>query len=224
MMLRLPGVLDADQLATVRRALEGAPFVDGRLSAGEMAESVKNNLELDRNAPQRDLLNRAVMGAVYADPRYQAAVLPLRAGTPIFARYTPGMAYGEHTDDPIMGAGAPQYRCDVTLTVFLNGPDEYDGGELVIRTAFGESRDRFEAGDAIVYPSSSLHRVAEVTRGERLVMVTWIQSLVRDPARRELLYQLWQARETVRGRAPQSEEAAQIDFAYVNLVRMWSEL
>ena len=224
MMLRLPGVLDAEQLASVRRVLDQADFVDGRLSAGKMAEGVKNNLELDRQAPQRDVLSRAVMGAVHSDPRYQAAVLPLRAGSPIFARYTPGMAYGEHTDDPVMGAGSPQYRCDVTLTVFLNGPDEYDGGDLMIRTAFGESSARFDAGDAIVYPSSSLHRVAEITRGERLVMVTWVQSLVRDPAKRELLYQLWQVRERLRGDLPGDDTTAQADAAYVNLVRMWAEL
>jgi PKHD-type hydroxylase len=154
---------------------------------------------------------------------YRSAALPLHVATPFYARYTTGMAYGAHIDDPVMGEG-DRYRSDVSITVFLNPPEAYDGGELVIATSFGEREVKLPAGHAVLYPSSSRHRVAEVTRGERLVAVTWVQSLVRDPARRELLHELNRARERLLRHSPDAPETAQVDSAYVNLVRMWSEL
>ena len=123
-----------------------------------------------------------------------------------------------------MGPAGGRYRSDVSCTVYLNGPDGYDGGELVINTTFGTREVKLPAGDAVLYPSSSLHHVAPVTRGERLVAVTWIQSMVRDAARRELLHELNQAREKLLVERPQAEETAQVDHAYVNLVRMWAEV
>ena len=123
-----------------------------------------------------------------------------------------------------MGGEDGLYRTDIAITIFLNEPDSYDGGELIIHTAFGEQQVKLPAGHAVMYPASSLHRVAEVTRGERLVAVTWVQSMVRDPAQRELLYTLNQARESLLRVSPESAEAAQVNTAYVNLFRMWSEL
>jgi PKHD-type hydroxylase len=155
---------------------------------------------------------------------YRNGALPLRAATPTYARYAPGMAYGEHLDDPIMGAEGLPYRSDVAVTLFLTAPEDYDGGELVVRLPFGEQRVKLPAGDAVLYPAGSIHRVSPVTRGERLVAVTWVQSVVRDPARRELLYGLNAAREALLARAPRAEETAQVNAAYLNLVRMWSEL
>jgi len=224
-LLRLPSILDRHELDTVRRLLMKAPFVDGRLSAGQVAQRVKKNLEIDRRA-ERELeqLNNLVMGKLVQHPIYRSGALPLRVAAPYYARYTPGMQYGDHVDDPIMGADGVIYRSDVSITVFLNDPDEYDGGELVINTAFGEQRTKFPAGDAVMYPSSSLHRVAEVTRGERLVAVTWLQSLVRDPARRELLHELNSVRERLLSGAPESEDAKLVNKSYVNLVRMWGDL
>jgi PKHD-type hydroxylase len=134
------------------------------------------------------------------------------------------MTYGEHLDDPIMGAEGQPYRSDVAVTLFLSSPEEYEGGELSIRTAFGEQAVKLPAGDAVLYPSGSIHRVRPVTRGERLVAVTWVQSLVRDPARRELLHGLNCARERLLRDRPEAEEAAQVNAAYLNLIRMWSEL
>jgi PKHD-type hydroxylase len=119
---------------------------------------------------------------------------------------------------------AQRFRCDVACTVFLNQPDDYDGGELVVRTTFGDTTVKLPAGDAVVYPASSLHHVAEVTRGQRLVAVTWIQSMVRNPQQREILYELNLAREQLMRSAPQSRETARVDHAYVNLVRMWAEV
>ncbi len=224
MMLRIPGLLSPDELQTVRRALANAEFVDGKLTAGKAAEKVKNNLELDRGAQVRDPLNRALVGSLYRSEEFRLGALPHRVATPIVARYTPGMHYGDHVDDPIMGPEGGKYRTDISCTIFLSDPNDYEGGELVIRTPFGEQRVKLEAGDAVIYPSGTLHRVADVTAGERLVAVLWIQSLVRDPMQRELLYNLGRARNTLLEKSPGTEECDAVDHAYINLVRMWSEL
>ena len=224
MLLRIPSVLDRAELDVLRLMLASAPFVDGKLSAGLAARRVKNNQEVDRHARELAQLNNLVMGKLVQHPVYRSAALPLRVAAPYYARYTSGMRYGDHVDDPIMGADGALYRSDVSITVFVNDPADYDGGELVIQTAFGEQLVKLPAGDAVMYPSSSLHRVAEVTRGERLVAVTWLQSLVRDPARRELLHKLNSVRERMLASAAESEDTKLINKTYVNLVRMWGEI
>lgn len=223
MLIRIPAVLDTETLAAVRALLARARFVDGKLSAGEAARRVKQNEEMDARDPLWEELNRRVMIPLTRHPVFQAAVLPHKVATPFYARYTAGMGYGDHIDDPVMGPG-PRYRSDVSLTVFLNEPENYAGGELTIRTTFGEHAVKYAAGDAVLYPSSSLHRVAPVVSGERLVAVIWAQSMVRDPAKRELLYELGQARESMLRERPEAEETKQVDRAYVNLVRMWAEV
>lgn len=224
MLLRIPGVLTQEQLGTVRKLLANAPFVDGKLSAGSAAKRVKNNEELDKDALQLEHLNNIVMGGLVQHPLYRSAALPLRVAAPYYARYTPGGAYGEHVDDPIMGIGGELYRSDIAITVFLNEPEKYLGGELIIHTTFGPNEVKLPAGDAVLYPASSLHQVVPITQGERLVAVTWVQSLVRDPARRELLYQLLQARDTLLRSSPSAPETAQVSSVYNNLVRMWGEI
>lgn len=224
MLLRIPAVLAPGQLDTVRKLVAGANFVDGKLSAGAAAQRVKHNQELDKRAQQMDMLNNIVMSSLVQHPVYRGGALPLHVAAPFYARYTPGMAYGDHLDDPIMGTDGVLYRSDIAITIFLNEPEQYDGGELVIRTAFGNNEVKLPAGDAVMYPSSSLHHVNQVTRGERLVAVTWVQSLVRDPARRELLYELHQAREKLLKISPEAEETAQVNTAYMNLIRMWGDI
>lgn len=224
MLITIPRVLSRAEVADIAGVLAAAPFVDGKLTAGFAAERVKNNLELERDSELRAQLAKLVMGRLYSNETFKAAALPYRASTPIFARYVPGMFYGDHVDDPVMGTFGQRYRSDVSLTVFLNAPASYDGGELVVRTPFGDQKVKLPAGDVVVYPSSSIHHVAEVTRGERLVMITWLQSMVRDPGRRELLFELSRARETLLRNAPQAEETKQVDRSYVNLLRMWSEV
>ncbi|MEJ2686389.1 MAG: Fe2+-dependent dioxygenase [Gammaproteobacteria bacterium] len=223
MLVHVPAVLDQSQLAMVWELLSGARYEDGRASAGLAAKRVKNNQELSVSDERMSALNRIVMGRLVSNPTYLNAALPHRVAAPFYARYAPGMAYGDHVDDPVMGSG-DRYRSDISITVFLSPLDSYDGGELVIQTAFGERRVKLPAGDAILYPSSSVHRVAEVTRGERLVAVTWVQSLVRDPARRELLYDLSIARDKLLENHPEADETRRVHSAYVNLVRMWAEL
>lgn len=224
MLVVIPAVLGKAQLEQTQSLLKNGQYVDGRLSAGTRAKQVKLNEELQADANRMDQLNSIVMGALMQHPHYQAVAMPVRVATPYYARYTAGMRYGDHIDDPVMGPPGGQYRSDISTTVFLNAPEQYDGGELLIRNDSGDQSFKLNAGDAIVYPSSSLHSVTEVTSGERLVAVTWTQSMVRDPARREILYQLYQARESLLKTRPDESETTQVDHAYVNLTRLWAEL
>jgi PKHD-type hydroxylase len=150
MLLLVDGVLKPDELALARAWLAEAPFVDGKLSAGAAARRVKANEERDRDAGDVERLDRLVMGALSRHPAYRNGALPLHAASPLYARYRPGMTYGDHLDDPIMGTGGVLYRSDVAVTVFLCAPEEYDGGELVIRTAAGEQKVKGAAGDAVL--------------------------------------------------------------------------
>ena len=224
MLIPIHGVLNQDQLSTVRKILDESHFVDGRLSAGVTARKVKNNQEIPQDAQVLNQLNNIVMNSLYNHPVYQAAVIPHRVATPFYARYGSGQFYGDHVDDPVMGPMNGRYRTDVSTTLFLNDPDEYDGGETVIRTHFGDNKVKLAAGDAITYPSGSLHHVAEVTRGTRLVAVNWAQSMIRDPAKRELLFELHKTRESLQKKYPDDDEVLKIDHSYINLVRMWAEI
>lgn len=224
MLITIPDVLNKNQLDHIQKVLNQSDFVDGKLSAGKHAQRVKNNEELSSNDRMLNELNNLVMGSLVQNETYQNAAFPHRIATAFYARYGSGMAYGDHIDDPIMGPAGATYRTDVSITIFLNNPDDYEGGELTINTSFGQQQFKLPAGSAIMYPSGTLHNVAEVTKGERLVAVTWCQSMIRDPAKRELLYNLNQARESLIDKDANSVETAQVDTAYINLVRMWSEL
>ena len=224
MLISIPDILDQTQLKQIRSILDVARFVDGRLSAGLTARKVKNNEEIPADAQELSQLNHIVMNSLYNHPTYQSAVLPHRLATPFYARYSAGKAYGDHVDDPIMGPLTGRYRTDVSTTVFLNEPDEYEGGEIVIRTATGSQQIKLSAGDAITYPSGSLHHVAEVTQGTRLVAVTWAQSMIRDPDKRELLFNLHKTRESLQKKYPDDEEVLKVDHTYIILMRMWAEI
>ena len=212
------------KLVNILAMLEKVSFVDGQHSAGLAARRVKNNLEMQQKGQQAEYLDHLLMGSLAEHPDFRSGALPYRVAQPVFARYTQGMHYGDHVDDPIMGSGPARFRSDVSVTVFLNGPDEYEGGELVINTTFGSQQIKLPAGHAVMYPSTSVHHVAEVTGGERLAAIVWLQSMVRDPGQRELLYQLDQARNVLLAERPDAEETKQVDRSYVNLVRMWSEV
>jgi PKHD-type hydroxylase len=224
MLLRIQNLLNPAQLDKIHQVLADAEFVDGRLTAGFAAARVKHNQEMRQEPKRMELLVRILMSSLGHNETFRFGVLPHRVADPIIARYQPGMTYGDHVDDPIMGSTGPRFRTDVSMTTFLDPPEDYAGGELVIRTSFGDRRVKLAAGDAVVYPSSSLHRVAEVTRGQRTVALTWIQSYVRDPARRELLYELNLARECLLREAPGAEHTGHVDRSYANLVRMWSDI
>lgn len=223
MLLTIPGLINQAQLEKLHEIIAKGEFVDGRLTAGFAAARVKDNEELKQEPQTLQRVARVFMSALGHNVTFRSAALPHRVADPIIARYKPGKTYGDHVDDPIMGSGQ-RFRTDVSLTLFLNDPHSYDGGDLQIRTPFGERRVKLPAGDAVVYPSSSLHQVTPVTRGERLVVLTWIQSYVRDPAQRELLFELNRARETLLDQAAEEETTALVDRSYANLVRMWSDV
>lgn len=222
MQLIIENVLDARQLQLARELLQRAPFQDGKLTAGDWAARVKHNEEVPTDAVLVQQINNLVMTPLVRHPRFQAAVLPQRIAAPIYARYRPGMEYGFHVDDPIMGAAQGKYRTDVSFTLFLSSPEEYQGGELEIAGEFGTLCHKLPAGHAIVYPSSSLHRVKPVREGTRLVAISWIQSLIRSPACRQVLYDMNLAREKLAALQAR-DEAARLDTAYANLFRMWAE-
>ena len=224
MLIEIPSVLDAAKLENIREMLQKIPFVDGKHTAGSAAERVKNNEEIKQGTSQAEYLDHLVMGSLAENPDFRSAALPYKVAQPVFARYTAGMYYGDHVDDPIMGSGMSKFRSDVSVTVFLNEPDQYEGGELVINTTYGEKQVKLSAGSAVLYPSTSVHHINEITSGERLVAVAWIQSMIRDGEKRELLYQLDQARNTLLTSKPDADETKQVDRSYVNLIRMWSEV
>ncbi|OOZ37483.1 Fe2+-dependent dioxygenase [Solemya velesiana gill symbiont] len=223
MMLEIPGLLNEAQLKKIDEILFDAEFVDGKLTAGMAAQRVKNNEELKKEPQKQDLLVRILMASLSHNEDFKAAALPAKMADPIFARYQPGMTYGDHVDDPIMGSGQ-KFRTDVSMTVFLRDPEAYEGGELVVRTSFGTKKVKMPAGGAVVYPSSSLHYVAPVTSGERLVALFWMQSHVRDPAKRELLFELNKARNTLLKERPEEEASELVDKSFANLMRMWADV
>lgn len=224
MLVTIPEVLSKEDIHLVLDLMATANFREGTASAGSEARRVKNNQEMFISEVETQRLNNLVMGKLVQNPTYIATAFAAKIAAPYYAKYSVGMHYGNHVDDPVMGPPNQRYRSDISLTIFLNEPDAYDGGELVISTAFGEQTIKLNAGDVVLYPSSSTHRVAEVTRGERLVAVTWLQSTVRDPAKREILYNLGLTRESLLDTAPGSRELEMLSNSYFNLLRMWSDI
>ncbi|MFV2061728.1 MAG: Fe2+-dependent dioxygenase [Gammaproteobacteria bacterium] len=224
MLIQIPKLLSQQQLTAIQNTLSNAEFIDGKLSAGKMAKTVKQNEEIASSNPLLTQLNNIVMNTLVKHTLYIAAALPKNIATPFYAKYTKGMAYGDHIDDPIMGSQPHAYRSDVSITIFLNSPDDYTGGELVINNEFGQQKVKLSAGDAVMYPSSSIHHVNEVTEGERLVAVTWVQSMVRSAEQRALLFELGQSRDQLLAENQKSDITTRINNSYANLLRMWADL
>jgi PKHD-type hydroxylase len=226
MMLLIPGVLSGDELADCRRALGDAAWVDGRGTAGHLSAAVKDNQQLHWRDPTAQRLGPLVVERLRANPMFLSAALPRAILPPLFNRYAGGGQYGTHLDGairPVEGTG-DQLRTDLSLTLFLSDPADYDGGELVIEDLFGERAIKLPAGDAVLYPGTSLHRVTPVTRGERLAAFTWAQSLVRADDERSLLFQLDVAIQQI----PDPDGAGQaskvrLSNVYHNLLRRWAE-
>ncbi len=223
MLHHLPQVLTQHHLEQINRLLENAEFIDGKLSAGDIARQGKNNLELKNDKVNVQQLNNILMEHLVRHAIYGKAAFAARIATPIYAKYCKGMAYADHVDNPIMGHGQ-HYRCDIAITLFLNGPEDYDGGHLVVQNQYGEQKIKLPAGDAIMYPASSLHRVEEITRGQRLVAITWVQSMIRSAEHRSILVDLCEARDELLRNKSDIELIKKIDRTYVNLVRMWADV
>ncbi|HEY0179342.1 MAG TPA: Fe2+-dependent dioxygenase [Dokdonella sp.] len=225
MLLHIPAILDAAQVARIRAALDHAEWTDGRETVGAQGAQVKRNLQLPEASPLRQELGAIVLAALGANPLYFAAVLPLRTLPPRFNRYEGGGHYGFHVDGSVMAlpGGAGQVRSDVSCTLFLSEPDEYDGGELVVSDTYGEHEVKLPAGDLIVYPSSSLHQVQPVTRGARIASFFWVQSMVRDESRRRLLLELDTSIQTLTRSGADAAALLQLTGVYHNLLRRWAE-
>jgi PKHD-type hydroxylase len=226
MLLHVPDVLTADQVADLRRRLADAEWVDGRATVGEQGARVKRNRQLDEFSPTGQELGRVVLKALLASPLYMSAALPLRHMPPLFNSYEGGEHYGLHVDGAIRSVPGTtlQMRTDLSCTLFLAGPDEYDGGELEIVDTYGTHEVKLPAGDLVLYPSSSLHRVHPVTRGARVASFFWVQSLVRDTARRQMLFELDQNIQALREQVGDNEAVVGLTGHYHNLVRAWSEV
>lgn len=222
MLTEIPGLLEWSTVKQLRGLIADCAFDDGKLTAGFRAKQVKANLQLRKEAGRTEQLERLVVDALNKSAVFRRVAIPRVIRAPMFSRYEPGMHYGLHVDDALMGTGT-KGRTDLSVTVFLSDPGDYDGGELVVQSPYGELEIKLPAGSAVVYPSSTLHQVAPVARGERLAAVTWVESHVRDPAKREILHDLDRIRRTLSESASDSEETDLAFKTYANLLRMWSE-
>jgi PKHD-type hydroxylase len=224
MLLHVPAVLSHAQVTQMREALNSAHWTDGRETVGPQGAQVKQNQQLPNASPLRAELGKIVLVALAQQPLYHSATLPLRTLHPRFNRYEGGGQYGFHVDGAVMGLPAGgQLRSDISCTLFLSEPDDYDGGELIVSDTYGEHEIKLPAGDLIVYPSSSLHRVQPVTRGSRLAAFFWVQSMIRDDARRRMLFELDTSVQTLTRSGADANALLTLTGIYHNLLRQWAE-
>ncbi|MCG9886886.1 MAG: Fe2+-dependent dioxygenase [Cyanobacteria bacterium] len=223
MIISIANVLGEDELAALEAQLANGHFIDGKDTAGWHARLVKHNAQLAGDDPALPQLRAIVQRALLRNTLFQMAAIPKAIGPILFSRYDVGMAYGRHVDNAFMGSD-PRIRSDLSLTLFLRSPTHYGGGELVIETTQGEEAFKLEAGAMVLYPSSTLHRVEPVESGVRLVAVAWVQSLVKDPLERELLFDLETARQGIFAKDGKTAEFDLLSKSYANLLRRWGEL
>ncbi|RZL62705.1 MAG: Fe2+-dependent dioxygenase [Variovorax sp.] len=226
MMLHVPDVLTPAQVREMRAALDATDWIDGRETVGEQGAQVKRNRQLPEQSPVGRELAKTVLAALARNPLLFSAALPARFVPPLFNRYEGGEHYGLHVDGAVrtLPGGGQQLRTDLSCTLFLCEPEEYDGGELEVVDTYGTHEVKLPAGDLILYPSSSLHRVQPVTRGARVCSFFWLQSMVRDNQQRAMLFELDQSIQKLRGRLGECEETVALTGHYHNLLRLWSEV
>ena len=214
-----------DQVARCRQTRQAQDWVDGRVTAGEQSARAKRNLQIPEDAPAARELGEMILSVLGRNPQFVSAALPLRVFPPLFNRYDEGMGFDTHVDNTIRFAGPVRFRTDLSATLFLSDPGDYDGGELIVEDAYGEHAVKLAAGDMILYPASSLHRVAPIARGSRWASFFWVQSMVRADAQRSLLYDLDNAVQALSVQVGQGD-ASVVSLAgtYNNLLRMWAEV
>lgn len=222
-MLHIPGVLDAAALTQVHGLLGRAGWIDGRATAGHLSATVKDNRQLDEDDPLALQAGALVMDALARQPLFAAAALATRISAPLFNRYEGGGTYGDHIDGAIRPLAKGRMRADLSATLFLSDPESYDGGELMVAGSGGEHAVKLAAGDMILYASGARHRVTPVTRGARMAAVLWIQSLVRDPQQRAMLFELDQTIQSLRADNAGADSVLTLTGLYHNLLRLWSE-
>jgi PKHD-type hydroxylase len=226
MLLQIPDVLTSQQAAHARARLDAAQWVDGRVTAGHQSSQVKTNEQLPEDHPAARELGEMILGALQRSPLFISAALPLRVFPPLFNRYRGGHAFGNHVDNAIRQiSGTPmRIRTDLSATLFLAEPDEYDGGELVVEDTYGVHSVKLPMGHMVLYPSTSLHHVRPVTRGARVASFFWIQSMLRDDGERTLLFDLDTAIQRLTVDLPNHPSAVQLTAVYHNLLRRWADV
>ena len=227
MLIVIENVLDRDEVARFRQRLAGANWIDGADTAGSRSVAVKQNLQLDRNDPDAQELGNLILRKLGHHPTFVSASLAEKIWPPVFNCYQDGGHYGTHSDAALMrlADGNLTIRSDLSATIYLSDPDEYDGGELLIEGQFGAQAVKLAAGDMVLYPSSSLHQVAPVTHGQRICAITWMQSAVADTGARELLFDLDQSIQSLSpGRAKDDPDIDRLIHVYHNLLRRWAQV
>lgn len=224
MILCIDQVLTPEELQSIRSSLKEAQFVDGKLTAGWHAKLVKDNQQLSGKDTVARSVKEIIIKGLSRNQLFQMAVKPKKIRPPLISRYEAGMSYGSHVDNALMGQGNDWLRSDVSFTLFLNSAEEYEGGELVMETTQGEQSFKLEAGAMITYPSTTLHRVQPVTKGVRLVAVSWCQSLIRDPNEREILFDLETTRQGIFAKQGKTKEFDLVAKTCANLLRKWAEI
>lgn len=226
MLLRVPDVLTPEQVAQARQMLDTAEWVDGRVTAGYQSAKAKDNMQVPENHPVARQLGDLILAALGKNPLFVSAALPLRVFPPLFNRYQGGQSFGTHVDNAIRQiTGTPhRIRTDLSATLFLAAPEEYDGGELAVEDTYGVHQIKLPAGHLVLYPATSLHHVRPVTRGARIASFFWIQSMIRDDGQRSLLFDLDLAIQRLSADHPEHPSAVQLTGVYHNLLRQWAEM
>jgi PKHD-type hydroxylase len=228
MLVQIPKLLSADQVQKIAAKLDAAdaPWVDGRATAGHQGARVKDNRQLDEASPLARTLGDVVLSALERHPLFISAALPHRVYPPMFNSYEGGMQFGNHVDGAVrlMPGSGEKIRTDISATLFLTAPDSYDGGELLIEDTYGTHAVKLGAGDLVLYPASSLHRVAPVTRGRRVASFFWVQSMVRDDTQRAILFDLDRSIQRLSAKVADDPALVDLTGVYHNLLRQWSEV
>ncbi len=226
MLLKIPAVLTKEQVNECRRIIDKEKWVDGRITAGHQSGRAKNNLQLPETHSKAKRMGEMILGALEKSPLFMSAALPSKVFPPLFNRYDEGQSFGNHVDNAIrqISGTLQRVRTDLSATLFLTEPDEYDGGELVIEDVYGVHSIKLPAGDMILYPSTSLHNVREITSGSRVSSFFWIQSMIRDDGERTILFDLDMSIQRLIGEAPDHPSVMQLTTVYHNLLRRWAEV
>jgi PKHD-type hydroxylase len=226
MLLQVPQILTSEEVGHARELLDAAEWIDGRVTAGHQSALAKDNEQVPEQHPAAREVGQTIIAALARNPLFRAAAIPLHVYPPLFNRYTGGQSFGSHVDNAVrrVTGTANQIRTDVSATLFLSEPGEYDGGELIIEDTYGVQSIKLAAGSMVLYPATSLHHVRPVTRGARLASFFWIQSMVRDDSQRTLLFDLDLAIQRLAGEAPEHPSVLQLTGVYHNLLRRWAEV
>src|ERR1700689_83427 len=226
MLLQIPRLLTPEQLTQARQVLDQAEWVDGRVTAGHQSAKAKDNVQIPEGHPAAKQLGEMILAALGQNPLFLSAALPLRVFPPLFNRYSGGQSFGTHVDNAIRQVPGTQHRVrtDISATLFLSGPEEYDGGDLVVQDTYGTHNVKLRPGSMVLYPATSLHHVTPVTRGTRLCSFFWIQSMIRDDGQRSILFDLDVGIQRINRETPGHASIVPFTGVYHNLLRQWAEM